>query len=151
METKHWLIIYAVTAAIFETIYFFFIWKKFKNKMDTNPQFQMIKGMMLSFKSAQSLKKKICNPVTIIFGLFPFIIIISQIIFPFTIISLLKKLIFGKSKLEKEAEAEQIAMGQSFSQVQDFLKNEGRSDMMVNETDFNLDIDLNIDETGTSK
>lgn len=146
METKHWLIIYAVTAAVFETIYFFFLWKKFKNKMDTNPQFQMIKGMVLSFKSAQSLKKKIWNPITIVFFVVPIFIIISQIIFPLTIISLLKKLIFGKSKLDKEAEAEQMAMGQSFSQAKDFLKNEGRFDVTVEETDFNLNIDLNIDK-----
>jgi bacterioferritin (cytochrome b1) len=84
--------------------------------------------------------------------------LVSPFIFPLTLISMLKKLIFGKSKLEKEAEAEQKAMEEAQRKAAEFMKTEGHEHinlagkMGVGE-DVNLDfnIDLNIDEKKDDK
>ena len=153
METKTYLIIYVAIAFVFEAIFLYYMWGKFKKKMDS-PQFQMIKGMVANINSFQALKKKIFNPFTLIFAGIPILVLISPFLFPLTIISMLKKLIFGKSKLEKQADAEQKMMQEAFGQSQDFLKNEGR-EMHITEIDLDFKIDLNIEEKpnddGTSK
>lgn len=143
METKTILLIYIAVAFVFEAIFFYFMWRKFKKKMD-EPQFQMVKGIVMSIKSAQALKKKIWNPFTLIFAGIPILALVSPFIFPLTLISMLKKLIFGKSKLEKEAEAEQKAMEEAQRKAAEFMKTEGHVNL-----DFN--IDLNIDEKKDDK
>lgn len=145
METKTYLLIYAAVAFVFEAVFLYFMYRKFKKKMD-EPQFQMIKGVVMSIKSAQVLKEKIFNPFTLIFVGLPILAVISPFLFPLTIASILRKLIFGKSKLEKEAEAEQNMMAQSQKISDQFMKTEGMEfHASGNIEDVNMNIDFNID------
>lgn len=156
METKTILLIYTAVAFVFEAIFFYFMWRKFKKKMD-EPQFQMVKGIVMSIKSAQALKKKIWNPFTLIFAGIPILALVSPFIFPLTLISMLKKLIFGKSKLEKEAEAEQKAMEEAQRKAAEFMKTEGHEHinlagkMGIENVNMDFNIDLNIDEKKDDK
>lgn len=154
METKHYLIIYVAIAFAFEAIFFFFMWRKFKKKMD-EPQFQMIKGMVMSIKSAQALKQKIFNPFTLIFLGIPILVLISPFLFPLTIISMLKKMIFGKSKSKEEKYAE--AMEEARLRSQEFMSTEGREidiagSGRIGDIDFKIDLeikDTDVDEEKT--
>lgn len=145
METKTYLLIYAAVAFVFEAVFLYFMYRKFKKKMD-EPQFQMIKGIVMSIKSAQALKEKVWNPFTLIFVGLPILALISPFLFPLTIASMLRKLIFGKSKLEKEADAEQNMMAQAQKMSDQFMKTEGMEfHASGNIEDANMNIDFNID------
>lgn len=156
METKHYIIIYVAFAFGFEAIHLLFVWRKFKKKMD-EPQFQMVKGVVMSIKSAQSLKKKIFNPFTLIFIGIPMLIIISPFLFPLTIISMIKKLLFGKSKLEKQAEAEMNALSEARRRSEQFMRTEdiGEIDIAgrgrIGDIDFKIDLEIKDTDTDDEK
>ena len=156
METKHYIIIYVAFAFGFEAIHLLFVWRKFKKKMD-EPQFQMVKGVVMSIKSAQSLKKKIFNPFTLIFIGIPMLIIISPFLFPLTIISMIKKLLFGKSKLEKQAEAEMNALSEARRRSEQFMRTEdiGEIDIAgrgrIGDIDFKIDLEIKDTDTDGEK
>jgi|ERR1700741_1286431 len=117
-------ITYFIISVIFELFAIYFGWKSLKKKMAGNPMISMAKASILSLASGQLLKKKLIS-IPIIAVVFIALLIAAPIIFPFSLFSKIKKLIFGKSKLEKQAEAEGKAQEEAYNKSQEWLKNEG--------------------------
>jgi len=108
---------------IFEVIHLYINWVNFKKKMKKN---ETVMFMVEAFKKSPNflrLWKMIYNPFTL-FVLLMILAIISPVVFIFSAFSLLKKLVGYKSKLQKQAEAEEKAMEEAKKKSEEFMKNE---------------------------
>lgn len=132
------LLIYLIVSVIYEGITFIISWKQFKKKLDGTPQLQMLKMMFSATASMENLKKKFLNWYTIGFVGVPFLIIISPFLFPYTLFGHLRRLIFGKTKLEKRAEEEQKQYDEARKRSEDFMRNEGRQPNVETSTYINF-------------
>jgi hypothetical protein len=93
-----------------------------KVKLKNNEMIRVIKNIATDTNSGKFMKRKVVF-YAIIFT--PILLLMFLIMFPFSVLSLIKKAIFGKSKLEKEAEAESQMMEESKRRSEEWLKNEG--------------------------
>lgn len=116
------LIIYCTVAILHESITFYLNYKKVKVKLKNNEMIRVIKNIATDTNSGKFMKRKVVF-YAIIFT--PILLLMFLIMFPFSVLSLIKKAIFGKSKLEKEAEAESQMMEESKRRSEEWLKNEG--------------------------
>lgn len=114
----YWLI-----AIIYETINFIIIWKKFKKKTEQHEFFNAYKEALKRSASLQWLWKAIFSPVGFSLG-FMFMCTVSPIMFPFSLITLFKKLIGYKSDLEKKVDVEQESYERAKRKSDDFMNNE---------------------------
>lgn len=81
METKQYLLIYWAISVVFMGLFLLIVWKKIKYQL--GPQIMMVKGMMPA---------KMKKPLMIIFGVVPVVLALCPIVFPLTIIGIIKKL-----------------------------------------------------------
>lgn len=120
------LILYIITASVTEFIILLRAHKKIKEAIAKDATLQMIKNMVLSSASGKLLKKYLFHWYGFVFVGIPLLVIISPLLFPYTLYSWLRSLIFGKSKLEKAAEAEAKAMEAAEAESKKFMETEGR-------------------------
>lgn len=116
---------YWILSIIFEAVYCFYLWKQAKKKLAKYPSVAVFLNALKSVASAQLILKKIFGPLGYSIG-FVLLCIISPVMFPFSIITLFKKLIGYKSKLEKKAEEELKDAERAEQRSNDFMRNEGR-------------------------
>ncbi len=133
------LLVYLTVAVLYESISILNAWSKFKKKPEYYHPFKSTKDAVLENKYFQVLKAKVFNYYTIPFIIFPFCVLFFGLLFPFSIYSLIKRSLFGKSKLEKEAESESIAMEHASNKAKEFMATEGEQDivMPIISEDFN--------------
>lgn len=107
----------------------FFIYKGLKKKVEQMGVMPMISGYLNQSASLQLIKGSILSPFGFVLGSL-LLIIVAPFMFPFSVITGLKKLVGYKSKLEKKADAEEKqmeeAMAASKKQSAEFMKSEGR-------------------------
>lgn len=131
-------LIYIIISVIYECVSVIFGYKKIKKKINERPDLQnfinVYKTSFLNTKNGQYIKSKVWNWYVIPFVYVPMFIIISQFLFPFSLFSHLRILIFGKSELQKEAENESKKYEDAKKESDDWLKNEGD----VNPIHFNI-------------
>lgn len=122
-------LIYIITSVVYECFNVFFSYKKIKKKINERPDLKdfinIYKTSFLNSKNGQYLKSKVWNWYIVSFVYVPMFIVISQFLFPFSLFSHLRKLIFGKSELQKEAEDESKKYEDAKKKSDEWLKNEG--------------------------
>lgn len=113
-------VIYCVIAVLSESIWLYSGWKKMK----VHPHFIVLKNAALGSANGKWLLKNAW--IFIVFVIIPVFIIFCPFLFAFTLGSNTYKLFFGKSKLQKDAEAEGERFIKAQQASEDFLKNKGR-------------------------
>ena len=115
------ILTYIVVAVLYTSIRLYLAINSLKkDKLD---KFIALSAFISSAKEALStgigttLKKKYWNWYMISFMYIPLFIIISQFVFPFSLLSIARKLLFGKNDIEK--------MDESYQRSQEFMRNEG--------------------------
>lgn len=114
---------YWIITIIYETINVIIIWKKFKKKTEQHEMFVAYKEALKRSASMQMLWKAIFSPLGASIA-FIFMCIVSPIMFPFSLITLFKKLIGYKSELEKKVEVEEKSYEEAKKRSDHFMKNE---------------------------
>lgn len=119
------ILYYWLAVSIFEAVYFYISWRKFKKQARNN---QFVKILIEVYKSSPSCKlllRIVFNPATIliIIGLF---ILFSPLSFIWSLIAIFKKAIGYKSKLQKESDIEIAEIERAKKKSEEFMKNEGR-------------------------
>lgn len=122
---------YWIFSVVFESIYIYIQWVRFKRKGELYDRIMEIKSAMLQSASFKFMYKKIFNPFVITAFLI-FFSIVSMFMLPLSLWELFKKLIGYKSKLEKQADEEAAA----YARAKDFMKDEGdigvESEIVIN-------------------
>lgn len=120
---------YWLVAIIGVSIELYFIYKSGKKKLTQMGIMPMITGYLSHSPSLQLIRKTIFSPLGFILGSV-FLIIVAPFMFPFSVITGIKKIVGYKSKLEKQADAEEKqmeeAMAASKRESAEFMKNEVR-------------------------
>ena len=123
------LFYYWIFAIIFEAIYCFYLWKQAKKKIAKNAVVMLFINTMKTIPSLQLILNKIIGPLGFSVG-FVLLSIVSPIMFPFSVLTLLKKLIGYKSRLEKKAEEHEKMYEKAEADAKrhsdNFMRNEGR-------------------------
>lgn len=119
-----YLLIYSIVAVVFEAIFTLIEWKKAKSYISKNIQVQQFLQAFLSVPTFQNLYQKIWNWYTMIFIGGPLFIIVSQFLFPYSLFLKTRRLLFGKTKLEKESDKHKKAM----ERTDEWMKNEGEEE-----------------------
>ena len=133
-----YLITYIVIAVIFQTIYTIISYKKALKKFKQKHEYDFLKHFYEDFFSSpsmRSLKLKIWNWYTIMFVFIPMSIFICQFLFPFSLLSIIKKLLGYKSKLQKEVDIEEKEMDEASKKHDEFMRTE--SDINPNMEEIN--------------
>lgn len=150
-----YIIIYALVASLTSAIQLIYGLKKLKSVDKTHQYIAMMKKVFSQMASFQNMKKKVWNWYMISFVYVPMGLIVSQFIFPITILTFFRKLIFGKTKLEKKAAIEKQKFEELANESEEFMKIEADihpldgdiivDDSVVKTVDF--DDDANIFES----
>jgi hypothetical protein len=122
------LFIYSIIATSYTAGYlfmgFWYLKKRFKASSDQQQYWQILKSTFLDTKRGQFLKKRVWNPFTFCLVFLPVFIFVSQFAFPLVLLSGIKRLMFGKSKLEIEALEEAKEIEEHDKKAADNLQNE---------------------------
>jgi uncharacterized membrane protein len=125
------IIIIWTVSFIIEVVSFYFFRKSFIKiikRPDMNILVQMWEGLTTMMASGRKFKRAIFNPYTyFIAGVILFII--SPLLVPVSIYSLIKKLFRIKSKADKVIKNEVNSINEAREQSEDFLKHEGMLDL----------------------
>jgi len=117
-------ICYWIFTVIFEAIYIFILWEKFKKKTQEHKFVMMLKEAYKNNVSLKLIYKMIFSPLGFFLG-FCFLSIVSPVMFLFSLLTLFKKIIGYKSKLEKEAEKQSKEDEEAIQRSKEFMKKEG--------------------------
>ncbi len=141
------VLIYWTIAFNFEVVYIFFMWRRYKKKAQQHPYFPMVMSYYEGSPTFRSAIKKMVSPYTAIVGLV-LLLFVSPFMFPFSLVQILQEAIGYKSKLEKEADAEQAEQAEIAKKAQEFMKHEGRfaEEVVPNESEA-IEITEKTDET----
>lgn len=118
-------LIYVAVSVVFETLYLGYHYKNLKKKLVKNESLSMFKMMMQHNDALKALKKKVLNWYTITFVSVIWIVL-CPFLMPVTLLFILKRFVFGKSKSEKKAEKDLKEMEDGHAKAKEWMKNEGR-------------------------
>ena len=120
-----YFLFYWICAIVFETIYVYTLWKEAKKQMVKYPMLMTFKETFMKTAGLQLVYNMLFSPPTFILG-FVLLCFASPLIFPFSLLTLFKKLIGYKSKLEKQADDITESYEKSKKESEEFMKNEDR-------------------------
>ncbi len=119
------LITYATFAIIYETVTLIIGYKSLKKRFsELHPYLKEITKLMAE-PMLLFLKQRFWNWYTITFIIIPMYLVVCQYLFPYNLFHHIRRLLFGKSKLEKNIED----IENSRKESADFMRNEGYSDV----------------------
>jgi len=116
------IVLYVTVSAFWQVISIWVGYLKIIEKAKTDSVYQSILYVLKNTTNGKLLKKQVMVPAMIIMGIS--VIIASPILFPIELFRHLRRLFFGKSELEKKAEAEAEKIRQQTPA--DFPQGEGR-------------------------
>ncbi len=128
---------YVIVSVLFETVYTYFQYKKVKNKLSTNETVVVFKMMFAENPAFKNLKKTVTSWYAITFGALVWIAL-CQVLFPVTLLFILKRLLFGKSKSEKKAIQHLKEMEEAEARAKEWMRTEGKQSPEIPDAQGNI-------------